>query len=405
MLVNRILKPLITCLLLTFASLTLAQIPTANSEIIDKQGGRGVSMISDGDGNLHVSYTTDDGQVRYAFRPVGSSHWYVLTIGKTNVVTARDSGGVFTRIAVDPAGNPQICFTSPGVQYARYSDGKWTTQQLMNSVGVSGYACGIGVAPDGTPYVSWYQERDAASGQFDLHLKVATLREGAWRLKTVDYDTATGKWNQLVIDSKGLPHVVYSAFISGYLKYASLNGQDWDVESVEAPVHKKEGLGMGNSIAIDSQGKAKIAYYNEHHLKFAHYDGHKWSTEDVDGIASRDLSFESYRSSVALDKNGNPYIAYENAGVLKLAYFDGQKWTKLMLAAAGNEPFLFSSVAITPDQQVHVAYRDADTGALTMVTVPHPAVPAPTAANKSAAPTQPDLSANKNVNRKPDGSR
>ena len=201
------------------------------------------------------------------------------------------------------------------MQYARYADGKWATQQLMNSVGVSGYSCGIGVAPDGTPYVSWYQERDAASGQFDLHLKVATLREGTWLLKTVDYDTATGKWNQLVIDHKGLPHVVYSAFISGHLKYASLNGQEWNIEPVEAPVHKKEGLGMGNSVALDSQGNAKISYYNEHHLKLAREDGAKWSLEDVDVIVPRGLSFEEYRSSLALDKNGNPYIAYENAGV------------------------------------------------------------------------------------------
>lgn len=405
MLGNRIIKALIAYLLFGCAVWMIGQSPATTSEVIDKEGGRGVSAISDADGNLHVSYTTDDGEVKYAFRPVGSTRWYTLTIGKTNTTTSRDSGGVFSRIAVDSKGNPQICFTSPGVQYARYSGGKWITQQLMNSVGVSGYACGIGIAPDDTPYVTWYQERDAASAQFDLHLKVATLHENTWLLKTIDYDTATGKWNQLVIDNKGVPHVVYSAFISGHLKYASLNDQEWTVEAVEAPTHKKEGLGMGNSIVLNGQGEARIAYYNEHHLKFARQDGHKWSLEDVDLIAPRGLSFEEYRSSIALDKEGNPYIAYENAGALKLAYFDGQKWNKLVLVAAADEPYLFSSIAITPDQKIHVVYRDPASGALTLITIPHPTVPAPAAADKSAAPNPTDLSANKSAKPTTDASQ
>ena len=360
-------------LVLALAVVALAQNTVQPSETIDKIGGRGVSLAADKDGNLHVSYTTDDGQVKYAFRPAGMTRWFVLAIATTSVVTAQDSDGVFTRVAVDSNGNPHICYTSPGVHYANYSEGRWHIQQLMNSVGVSGYACGVALAPDGTPHLSWYQEKDAATGQFDLHLKYAVLSHEAWRLKTIDYDTATGKWNQLVVDDKGLPHIAYSAFISGQAKYASWNGKEWVVEAVDAPVHKTEGLGMGDSVALDSQGQARISYFDEHSLKYAQKSGNKWLLEKVDAIASRGLAFEDYRSSIALDSKGLPYIGYENAGSLMLAYFDGKKWNKQVIASSGYEPYLFSSIAIGPDDAVHVAYRDPSVGSLVLFTLPHPA--------------------------------
>jgi hypothetical protein len=370
---------------LALASVVVAQNPAQQSDTIDKMGGRGTSLVADKDGNLHVSYTTDDGQVKYAFRPAGAARWFVLTIATTSSVTERNSEGVFTRITVDANGNPYICYTNPGVQYANYAGGRWQTQQLMNSVGVSGYACGIAISPNGTPHVSWYQERDAATGQFDLHLKYAVLTQGTWRLKTLDYDTATGKWNQLVVDEKGFPHIAYSAFVSGHAKYAFWDGKDWHIEGVEAPLHKTEGLGMGDAIVIDSKGQPRISYYDEHSLKYAYKSGDKWIQEKVDMISPRGLAFEDYRSSIALDSKGMPYICYENAGSLKLAYFDGKKWNKQIIAPAGSEEYLFSSIAIGPNDVVYVAYRDTAAGSLVLFTMPRPAAGA--AAEATAKPT------------------
>src|SRR5262249_3368690 len=59
------------------------------------------SLAVDHDGNVHVSYV-NNGMVKYAFRPVGTSKWFNTTV---------DQGNSFTNIAVDGADNPYICYT------------------------------------------------------------------------------------------------------------------------------------------------------------------------------------------------------------------------------------------------------------------------------------------------------
>lgn len=359
-------------------ALSLAMVPFANAQqaewktqVVDSGGGRGISLAVDLKGDLHMSYTTDDGQVRYAYRPATSRSWYIMTIATTNVVTDTELGGVFTRIATDSDNNPHICYTSPGVQYARFNSAthKWDIQQLMSARGVTGFACGIGIASDGTPYVSWYQEDDPATRQLYLHLKAAALEHGNWLLRTVDFDTATGKWNQLAVDKNGMPHISYSAFVSGHMKYASWNGKDWLVSAVEAPIGPKlMGLSMGNALALGPDGQAQISYFDERSLKYAKQNGSTWSVERIDSIAPRGLGFEEYRSSIGIDSNGLPHIAYEDSGFLKYAYYDGKRWNKQVVIPSGTSPFLFNSLVVGPNDVIFMAYRDPMTGAVSLAT-------------------------------------
>jgi hypothetical protein len=366
---GRLMKQLVN-LVLASTLVSAANAPNAawKTETIEKASGRGVSLAVDKEGNLHVSYAVDTGEIRYGFRPTGSSRWFTMNIDTGYPWDPRGSG-MFTRIAVDHDGNPQICFTGSGpIHYASYQGGKWHVGPI-DSPG-SAFACGIAIAPDGTVHLSWYQEKDPRLTEYYLHLKYAVLKNDAWLLKTIDFDTATGKWNQLVLDSHGYPRISYSAWVSAQTKYALWDGKQWRIIGVDAPP-KTQGLGMGNSLALDAKDQAHISYYDEHFLKYARQSGTTWSIEQIDSIAPRGLEFEDYRSSIALNSHGLPYISYEDSGFVKCAHYDGQKWDKQVVAPSGTERYLFDSIGIGPDDSVYIAYRDPITGAVVLSTLKH----------------------------------
>ncbi len=327
------------------------------TETVDKSG-RGVSIAVDRDGNLHVSYVLDTGDIKYAFRPSRSSRWFVMDVAH-GVPYYGHGGGAFTRIVVSPDGDPRICYTSP-VIYASYSAGKWHVEKV--GVPGGGYACGIAMGLDGNPHLSWYQERDGTE-DFYLHLKYAALKNGAWLLKTVDFDKATGKWNQLVLDSRGLPHISYSAYAEGQLKYAVFDGKQWNLTTVDSG-----GVGMGNALTLNSKGEAYIVYFRADELRFARQNGDKWSTEKIATVMPRGVSFDEYRSSIAVDSHDLPHISYEDGGAVVYAHYDGQKWVREVVSSSGAEQILFNTIAIGPDDSVYIVYRNPVDGSVTVAT-------------------------------------
>ena len=105
-------------------------------------------------------------------------------------------------------------------QYQQFLiDSNWQIQQINPGSGTIAYSCSVGVAPDGRPQVTWYQERTANDLNY-LHFKYAILQDGRWLTKTIDFDAQTGKWQQMLLDSAGHPHIAYDAFVKGEMRYA-----------------------------------------------------------------------------------------------------------------------------------------------------------------------------------------
>lgn len=348
-------------LVIALSEVAAAQNGSWTTETVDKLSSRGVSLAVDKEGNLHVSYVTDQGDVKYAFRSASSPRWFTMNIAK-GIPYYGHGGGMFTRIEADAAGNPHFCFTAPP-SYAYYLSGSWHLNSPQSPGGA--YACGIAVGPDGTTHMSWYQEKDGEADYY-LHPKYAVLRDNQWLLKTIDLDRATGKWNQLVLDGKGLPHLSYSAFNSGQMKYASFDGSEWKLQVVDSG-----GVGFGNALALDKNGRAHMSYFSDRELKYAREESSGWTIQVVDLIAPRGGAFEDFRSSVALDSQGRPHISYEDAGAVKYAAYNGTSWIKQTLTPVGSEPTLATTIAIGPDDSVYVAYRDPLSGAVTVAKLPH----------------------------------
>lgn len=328
------------------------------TETVDS-AGKFMSLVFDSVGNLHMSYALDDSGIRYAYRPRGSQQWFkmMLVSGASKVS--------YTGITVDRQDFPYICFTPGTMQLAHYDGSRWDTQQIAPGAGRIFYACSVAVSADGTPHVTWYQERTAEDLNY-LHFKYAVLKNGAWLAKTVDFDPQTGKWNMMLLDSEGNPHVSYDCYVFGQLKYAVFDGKKWGIRTIDSRRGSNEPLrGMGNSLHLNPDGTALISYYDENSLKFARQTGDKWSIETVDSIKWLG-SWVGYRSSLAVDHAGGPHIVYEDASTLKHAYLTPDGWTSQVLAPPGADQYRYSAIAVGPDDKLYVAFRDAFDGSVKM---------------------------------------
>jgi hypothetical protein len=323
------------------------------------------SIAVDSSGNVHIAYSGDKGSsLNYAFQPAGSTQWFTMQLDKQLQEHALE-------LAIDPQGNPQICYTPRELKYAHFDGRQWSVQRIAEGEGSIEYNCTLVVATDGKPHVLWYQTRSADGSNF-YHLRYAVLLDGVWMARTVDFDREAGKWNALILDDQGNPHIFYSAFPPGDLKSGYWDGKKWDIDVKFSPTSLLSS-GMGISVVRTPEKNIEVSFYESPldgskstangSLKFARLTANGWTMETVDSVV-QGASWVGYRSSVVLDKNGNPHISYEDHGTLKHAYWDGKRWHIQVVAPRVIEPYLYSSMAIDKDDVLRISYRDPSDGSL-----------------------------------------
>jgi hypothetical protein len=67
---------------------------------------------------------------------------------------------------------------------------------------------------------------------FVIHLPVR-IYAAVGGISTVDSAGDAGKYNSLVLDSSGNPHISYHDESNSDLKYAHYNGSSWEIETVD----------------------------------------------------------------------------------------------------------------------------------------------------------------------------
>jgi hypothetical protein len=354
------------CAFLAFAAMLFPASVNAQSwswktETIDKVAAFNAKIATDATGNLHVSYSNAAGDIKYGFRHSGSSQWFTMVVDHFG-----SASNIFTNLAIDQQGNPHLCYT-PGVIKHAYWDGeKWQIEQIAPGSGVISYSCSIAVAPDGTPHLTWYQVDYGEQINY-LHMRHAVRQEGAWLVRTVDFDAETGKWNSMVLDSEGRPHLSYSAYHLG-LKYAYWTGKAWAPIMVDARGRKTYNYrGMGNALALDHDGKALISYFDidDRTLNFAWEQAKGWNIQTIDSLSPGvGISWVAWRSSLVLDQHGFPHICYGDFGALKLAHWDGKQWHIQVIASGAADQYRYSAIAIDHQDKIYVIYPDSLDGAL-----------------------------------------
>jgi hypothetical protein len=349
------------------------------------------SIAADPQGNLHISYRTDEsfGQLKYAFRSAETSKWFAMVLDK-------QLGSFYSFIGLDTKGNPQICYTPREMKYAFWDGTRWNTTKIAQHSGAVEYACSLVVGKDGKPRVAWYHTH-RPDGSFYLHLRYAVFEDGAWLARTVDFDGEAGKWNSLVLDDEGVPHVSYTQFPRGELRFAYWNGKAWTSSIVDSVYINKDGgeeganRGMGNSLLLNRQKQWAISYYDLGSIKYARQEGDRWIIERVDHLLSASTNlggWASYRTTQVLDSHGNPHIGYEDAGSLKHAYWDGKEWHVQVVLGVAGDTFRYSSMAIDAQDHLYFSYRDPYDGSL-KVAIGRPAAERSAATNNAADKAKP----------------
>jgi len=311
------------------------------------------SIVADKDGNLHVAYYMAEnfGELRYAFRSAADSRWYKMNVDQ-------HLGGFSTGITLDSEGNPGICYTPRRMFYAHLKNNKWSVQEVDPGSGLIAYRCSIAYTPKDVPLLCWYLESIFA-------LRLASLEDGVWKARTVEAGTQSGKWNSLLLDKNYLPHLAYSSFKGGELHYAYFDGKDWNRFTLDSPGPGEAQRGMGASLILDANGNPGISYHDMQSLKYARFDGSKWTKEVIEELPPYiDWSWRIFRTTQLLDSHGFPHISYESYIGLKHAWWDGKRWhTQLIKPSFGGSLF-DSYMTIDSHDDLYISYRDSIDGSL-----------------------------------------
>ncbi len=251
------------------------------------------SIVLDIYDNPHISYYYgSEKDLKYAH--YNGSTWQVETVDAPGYV------GQNTSIALDGYGRPHISYYAhddpgnpyPHLKYAHYTGSSWQVETIEDPAEYNyGSWTAINVDSQNRPHIIYSEFRYGA-------IKYAYYNGSSWQLQQVDTAGSDAGYISMELDEYDHPHVSYK-WDSNTLKYAYYNGSAWQKFTIET-----EGPGY-SSLVIDESNRPLISYQHNGCLKTAYYTGSSWQKETVDC----DGNVGKY-CSLALDSEGKPHICY-----------------------------------------------------------------------------------------------
>jgi hypothetical protein len=318
------------------------------------------SLALDQDGNPHISFLDETSyDVKYVRRD--GDNWEEQTVDTLTLLAWSN-----TSLALNENGQPQIAY--PYANPCRIGHAEWDgTQWNLVKLNTGGCLMYVTLALDGTgdPCISYYKA-DVTSRMW-----LACRDETGWHppslVDTVHYSTfqELAMYHSLVLQGDGTPHLSYYQQIlsnPAQLWYATRSGGSWD----QIVVDEGPGVGSYSSLALDSQNRPRISYYDHANgdLKYASWSGSQWDTVTVDSVGD----VGSY-TSLALDGSGNPHISYYDATNrdLKYAYLNGGLWN-VETADSSGDVGEWTSLVLDTTAKAHISYYDHTNGDLKYAT-------------------------------------
>jgi hypothetical protein len=311
-----------------------------------------ISLSADANGKIHVSYIDDNSHsLKYANNILGS--WTIATVSSGSV----HADGV--SLAIDSIGKVHICFQeSDGYySYLRYttnSSGIWVSTLIDTAVGL--HDPGIAIDSNNKIHISYLDDTTYYT------LKYATNVSGAWQTSIILSSPGIYPWlaSAIAVDKNNKAHICfYEGSGESYsIKYITNVSGSWPVTNIDG---WGGGIGGGEqvSIAVDQNISAHVAYYNHDNdnVKYATKASGSWVSTIVGEVG---VDYGVHDMSLALDNGGRAHISYISwpyaGSTIALKYVTNKKgaWQAQMVESDGTE--YRSSIAISPDQRVHIGY-------------------------------------------------
>jgi hypothetical protein len=326
-------------------------------EAIDQAAkGSYASLKADKSGNLHVAYVLEDGYntLKYGFWDHSLKRWFVMPIARS---------AFFCSLALDSKQLPHVSWDNGKLWYAHWDGDSWKKQAIPIVANDIGFYTSIGLGANDNPAISFYEYEGAPGTGFVIRLRAVMWNGSFWQLQTADPTPGSGKFNALVVDSKGRPNIAYGnvKYEGMSLRYASWDGHAWKYEFLEGGPSQPFAAQAVN-VVLDQSDNPHIAYTDAvaHVVKYATRHNGKWEFEVVDSLLREGFPD---RNGIALDSEGNPYISYfdQGAGMLKVAHRTSRGWVTEVVDQ--NYAGYTSSIQVTNDS-VWVVYSAEQENAL-----------------------------------------
>lgn len=343
------------------------------TQFIDTLGniGKYSSIDVDSSDNVHIAYIDSDNScLKYATNSSGS--WVVETPPK--VRTVRYSG--YTSIALDSSDAVHISHWGgdpfyPGCMgylfYTRKNLGSWIGSEILEPVG---YYTSLAIDTSDKVHISFtwascYPDHLSTTCSCGYELGYTTNTSGSWQLSSNFDNPLNLSWPSIAIDANDKIHISYGELVyegnniwAYNLKYASNSSGVWQYTRVDTT----GSVGKYSSIAIDSNDKVHISYYDatNENLKYATNLSGSWKlkTLDINGSVGK-------YNSIDLDSSNNIHICYydETNGNLKYTTNASNYWTIETVDGFGDVGS-YASLKMDSSDNINISYYDATGKAL-----------------------------------------
>jgi len=174
-------------------------------------------------------------------------------------------------------------------------------------------------------------------------------------IQTVDSEGNVGSSSSLALDSSGHPRIAYWDQTNLDLRYAAWNGLSWDIQ----PLDSTGDTGRVPSLALDSGDYAHITYWDNNcdRTRYAYENSSGWHLQTVTPPGENAPG----PSSLALDSAGHPHMSYlawlpTSRQTLRYGSSDGSSWTFETVDNTGTYAGNFNSLALDSNGWPHISY-------------------------------------------------
>ena len=270
----------------------------------DVAEGDAYSLALDSKNSPHILYGSFQEPLMYASWT--GTEWVSQTVDA--------NGAGFGMVALDSSGNPHIAYTDGAtIKYAFLKGSSWSIQTVATyKLGDISFKLSFALDKNDMPYIMYspasYIDYSQPIGIRAINVTLATYQNSNWNIQALSLPTPTGDYGNLVVDSKGRLHAIFTQhhFVStenmttlSSILYASWNGTAWNTQNLVSNISFNS-----MSLTLDSRDYPRIITSTG---TYASWTGTSWN------IQTANLDRVEGPCYLAVDANSNPYVSYRQS--------------------------------------------------------------------------------------------